>query len=55
LGVVDSHLTFISLINVFTQVREDSHQQCHCKKILHWASVCFSAHTISQPCIHTTS
>jgi len=21
-----------------------------CKKILHWATVCFSAHAISQPC-----
>jgi len=26
-----------------------------CKKHLHWANVCFSAHTISQPCRHTTS
>jgi len=23
---------------------------CPCKKILHWANVCFSAHAISPPC-----
>jgi len=26
-----------------------------CKKVLHWANVCFSAHAISQPCRYTTS
>jgi len=46
---------FVSFINVFTQVREVSHQKYLCKKILHLANVCFRAHAISQPCRHTTS
>jgi len=25
------------------------------QKILHCANICFSAHTIAQPCRHTTS
>jgi len=26
-----------------------------CKKLLHWANVCFSEHATSQSCRHTTS
>ena len=33
---------------MFTQVRDVSHQQCPCKKILYFANVCFSAHAIQN-------